>query len=174
MLANHGRFVTPHLMKEVVDPKTMEIVHIFQDPELGKHMKVKDPELFDVARAGMYLVINGPEGTGRNAFTKTSYNAAGKSGTAQIVSIKQGEKYNAQSLRAEHRDNALFVAFAPYKRPRILVGLILENEGGGSRIAAPVVRKLMDRYFELYPNGYEGEKHAKEVTFGLGGTVQLR
>lgn len=174
MLANHGRFVTPHLMKDVVDPKTMSITHIFKDPEESRRLKVKDKSYFDVARAGMYLVVNGPEGTGRRAFTGTPYKAAGKSGTAQIVSIKQGEKYNANNLKAEHRDNALFVAFAPYYRPRILVGIILENEGGGSSVGAPVVRKLMDRYFELYPEGYEGEKRVKSIKFGMGGTVEMR
>lgn len=174
MLANHGRFVTPHLLKDIVDPKTMGIARIFDDPLLGETLKVKDKSYFDVARAGMYLVVNGPEGTGRKAFTGTTYKAAGKSGTAQIVSIKQGEKYNANALKTEHRDNALFVAFAPYYRPRILVGIILENEGGGSSVGAPVVRKLMDRYFELYPNGYEGEKVSKSIKFGMGGTVEVR
>lgn len=174
MLANHGRFVTPHLMKEVVDPKSMKIVHIFNDPEHNRRLKVKDQSFFDVARAGMYLVVNGPEGTGRHAFNGTKYKAAGKSGTAQLVTIKQGEKYNAEALKEEHRDNALFVAFAPFHRPRILVSIILENQGGGSSVAAPIVRKLMDRYFELYPDGYEGEKNPVQVKFGLGGTVELR
>lgn len=174
MLANHGRFVTPHLLKEVVDPKTMSITQIFEDPLVGTHMKVTDPSYFDVARAGMYLVVNGPEGTGRRAFYGTKYKAAGKSGTAQVVAIKQGEKYDAKSLKEEHRDNALFVAFAPYYRPRILVGVILENAGGGSAVAAPVARKIMDRYFELYPGGYKGEKEAKTFKFGMGGTVEVR
>lgn len=174
MLANHGRFVTPHLMKDVVDPKTTKIVHIFEDKLQGQRLEVKDQSYFDVARAGMYLVINGPEGTGRRAFAGTTYKAAGKSGTAQVVSIKQGEKYDAKALRAEHRDNALFVAFAPYHRPRILVGIILENEGGGSSRAAPLVRKLMDRYFELYPSGYMGEKQGQTFKFGLAGTVEIK
>ena len=174
MLANHGRFVTPHLLKEIVDPKSLNILSIFHDPEMGRRLEVKDQSYFDVARAGMYLVINGKEGTGRNAFNGTTYKAAGKSGTAQVVNIGQGEKYDASKLRQELRDNALFVAFAPYHRPRILVGIILENQGGGSSVAAPVVRKLMDRYFELYPDGYEGEKVPQRVKFGRGGFVTLQ
>lgn len=174
MLANHGRFVTPHLMKDIIDPKTNAITKIFQDPEQGKVLEVKDKNFFDIARAGMYLVINGPEGTGRRAFAGTKYKAAGKSGTAQIVSIKQGEKYNANSLKVEHRDNALFVAFAPFYRPRILAAIILENEGGGSSKGAPLIRKIMDRYFELYPDGYMGEKVSHTQKFGMGGTVEIR
>lgn len=136
---------------------------------------VRDPAYWDVARAGMYLVVNGPEGTGRRAFYGAKYKAAGKSGTAQLVAIRQGEKYNAASLKAEHRDNALFVAFAPYKHPRILVALILENEGGGSAKAAPIARKMIDKYLvELYPNGYMGESTGVTEKFGLGGTVTVQ
>lgn len=174
MIANHGRFVTPHLLKEVVDPETQKIINIFEDPENGRRLEVKDQSYFDTARIGMYLVINGKEGTGRRAFKDTTYKAAGKSGTAQVFSLGQDERYDAQKVRKELRDNALFVAFAPYYRPRILVGIILENQGGGSAVAAPVVRKLMDRYFELYPSGYEGEKEPQEMSFGLGGSTILQ
>lgn len=174
MLANHGRFVTPHFLKDIDDPGNSRILKTFVDPENNKVMEVKDRSYFDIARAGMYLVVNGPEGTGRRAFYGTKYKAAGKSGTAQIIAIKQGEKYNAANIKHEHRDNALFVAFAPYYRPRIVVATILENAGGGSAVAAPVVRKMMDRYFELYPNGYMGEKQKRSIKFGMGGTVDVQ
>ncbi len=144
-------------------------------PLLNEVFEVKDPSYWEAARAGMYLVVNGPEGTGRRAFNGAAYKAAGKSGTAQLVSIKQGEKYNASALKVEHRDNALFVAFAPYKHPRILVALILENEGGGSAKAAPIARKLIDKYLlELYPGGYMGESTGVTQKFGLGGTVVVQ
>lgn len=146
-----------------------------EHPLLNQVFEVKDPSYWDVARAGMYLVVNGPEGTGRRAFNGAKYKAAGKSGTAQLVSIKQGEKYNASALKVEHRDNALFVAFAPFKHPRILVVLILENEGGGSAKAAPIARKLIDKYLlELYPGGYMGENPGVTQKFGLGGTVVVQ
>ena len=75
----------------------------------------------------------------------------------------------------EHRDNALFVAFAPFLKPRILVAVILENAGGGSRMAAPLVRKILDHYLlDLYPGGYMGEKEIKYVKFGMGGTVGVQ
>ena len=95
----------------------------------------------------MCRVINGKEGTGRNAFRDTKYTACGKSGTAQIVSIKQDAKYNASALKEEHRDNALFVAFAPKEEPEVLVAIIAENIGGGSKQAAPMARALLDDYF---------------------------
>ncbi len=88
---------------------------------------------------------------------------------------KQGEKYNASKLKVEHRDNALFVAYAPFKKPRILVAVILENEGGGSTKAAPIARSMIDKYLiDLYPNGYMGDPDPQVVKFGMGGTVLLQ
>ena len=173
-LANYGVTKTPHLLKEMVDPNSSEVTP-YQQEEPVDNMKVTNRKFYEDCRTGMYLVVNGPEGTGRRAFYGAKYKAAGKSGTAQVVSIKQGEKYNASKLKLEHRDNALFVAYAPFIHPRILVAIILENEGGGSTKAAPVARAIIDKYLlDLYPNGYMGEKEPQVVKFGMGGTAILQ
>ncbi len=174
ILANKGEVKTPHLLKMAIDP-TDNIIKPYEQKEDPSEIKLSDKSYWDSCRTGMYLVVNGPEGTGRRAFFGAKYKAAGKSGTAQVVSIKQGEKYDASKLRVEHRDNALFVAFAPFFKPRILVAVILENEGGGSTKAAPIARKIIDKYLlELYPNGYMGETNPQTVKFGMGGTVVLQ
>ena len=175
-LANRGEVKTPHLLHEITTPAAKETSkRSYEDPADPKELVLKDPNYWDVCRTGMYLVVNGPEGTGRRAFEGARYKAAGKSGTAQVVAIKQGEKYDAARLKMEHRDNALFVAFAPFLKPRILVAVILENAGGGSRMAAPLVRKILDHYLlDLYPGGYMGEKEIKYVKFGMGGTVGVQ
>ncbi len=175
-LANRGHVKTPHLLHEITDPSAPNLKpRSYDDPADPAIFEVKDPKYWDVCRTGMYLVVNGPEGTGRRAFQGAKYKAAGKSGTAQVVAIKQGEKYNASRLKAEHRDNAWFVSFAPFLKPRILVVAILENAGGGSRFAAPLVRKIIDHYLlDLYPNGYMGEKEPRYEKFGLGGTVGVQ
>lgn len=173
-LANYGVTRTPHLLKSYTDPVT-GLESDYEQKESPDMLKVKDPKYYETCRTGMYLVVNGPEGTGRRAFFGAKYKAAGKSGTAQVVSIKQGEKYNASRLKVEHRDNALFVAYAPFKHPRILVAVILENEGGGSTKAAPVARAMIDKYLlDLYPNGYMGDPNPEVVKFGMGGTVVLQ
>jgi len=173
-LANYGVTTTPHLLKDVTDPLTQNRTP-YEQKEPIDSLKVTDPKYYEACRIGMYLVVNGPEGTGRRAFFGAKYKAAGKSGTAQVVSIKQGEKYNASKLKLEHRDNALFVAYAPFKKPRILVAVILENEGGGSTKAAPVARSIIDKYLlDLYPNGYMGDPEPQIVKFGMGGTVILQ
>jgi len=109
-------------------------------------LKTKSDSYWQVAREGMWRVINGHEGTGRRAFANTPYVAAGKSGTAQVVNMKENQVYNAKAMKVEHRDNALFVAFAPYETPKAVVALVLENAGGGSTNAAPVARQMLDAY----------------------------
>lgn len=174
ILANKGEIKPPHLLKMALDPVDNKADPYVQTEE-PKFFEVNDHSYFDHCRSGMYLVVNGPEGTGRRAFFGAKYKAAGKSGTAQVVSIKQGERYDASKLKVEHRDNALFVAYAPFFKPRILVAVILENEGGGSTKAAPIARKMIDKYLlDLYPNGYMGEPNPKLVKFGMGGTVVLQ
>lgn len=174
-LANYGEKRTPHLMRNIVDPSKPAEELDYVSEEEPPVFEVNDPNYWDVCRAGMYLVVNGPEGTGRRAFFGAKYKAAGKSGTAQVVSVKQGEKYNAAKLKVEHRDNALFVAYAPFVHPRILVGVILENAGGGSAKAAPVARAIIDKYLlELYPGGYMGESTPHMMKFGIGGTVMVQ
>ena len=76
-----------------------------------------------------------------------SYHVAGKSGTAQVFSLKENEKYDASGLKKELHDHGWFTAFAPYENPQLIVTVILENAGGGSSNAAPLVRNIMDYYF---------------------------
>lgn len=83
------------------------------------------------------------------AFKGARYDAAGKSGTAQLIAKKQDEKYDAEATKERQRNNAMFVAFAPYENPEIVVAVVVENvlEGGGGFNAAPVARQVMDQYF---------------------------
>ena len=143
ILTQHGHNVIPHLLKSVREGDGHQ--EPFREPT-DQVLVVKDDSYWKVAMEGMYRVINGAEGTGRKAFANTPYKAAGKSGTAQVIGMKQDQKYDAHRLKEEHRDNALFVAFAPYEDPKAVVTLILENAGGGSTQAAPVVRQILDAY----------------------------
>ena len=79
------------------------------------------------------------------------YRMAGKSGTAQVVEIKQGQAYDADELDEYNRKHAWFIAFAPADDPAIAVSVLVENGGGGSSVAAPVVRKVLDAYLSDMP-----------------------
>ena len=74
------------------------------------------------------------------------YRMAGKSGTAQVVEIPQGEEYDGEALEERQRKHAWFMAFAPLEAPKIALAVLLENGGGGSQMAAPVARAVVDAW----------------------------
>jgi penicillin-binding protein 2 len=88
-----------------------------------------------------------PRGSARGSWQGTAYSVAGKTGTAQVINIAQGERYREEDIDERLRDHGLFVAYAPADAPRIALGVVIENGGGGSRAAAPVARKILDAYF---------------------------
>lgn len=160
ILISKGKNVIPHFAINYDDLAKPVFDANHPDEQFSPHpetaIRVNSQSFYDLAMKGMHMVINGPEGTARRAFAGTPYKAAGKSGTGQIVAIKQDGRYNAAALKKEHRDNALFVAFAPYDKPQAIVVVILENAGGGSSKAAPVARQMLDEY--LLPNDkWKGE-----------------
>lgn len=104
-------------------------------------MKTSDWEL---AEEGMHLVATGSRGTARRAFYGAKYEAAVKSGTAQVYGLKEGEKYNASEIAEHLRDHALLMGFAPLKDPKLIVAMVLENAGGGSGVGGPIAREIFD------------------------------
>ena len=85
------------------------------------------------------------EGTGARAFAGAEYVSGGKTGTAQVFSLK-GAEYKAHKLKQELRDHALFIAFAPADKPKIALAVLVENGGFGAQSAAPIARMVMDYY----------------------------
>ncbi len=110
-------------------------------------IEFKQPENVDIVLNAMHDVVSGKEGGARHAFAGTHYDSAGKTGTAQLISIAQDEEYDASKIDERLRDNAMYVGFAPFNNPEISVTVVLENVGGGSKNAAPVARQVMDFYF---------------------------
>tara|TARA_R110002095_G_scaffold124984_2_gene108491 strand:- start:1366 stop:1695 length:330 start_codon:yes stop_codon:yes gene_type:complete len=96
-------------------------------------------------------VVHYRRGTAHKISQGLSYHIAGKTGTAQVVGIKQDEEYDAEMVAKRNRDHALFIAFAPVENPKIAISVIVENGEHGSSIAAPVARKFIDAYMSYYP-----------------------
>ncbi|MFF7062811.1 penicillin-binding protein 2 [Pseudomonas sp. NPDC008258] len=145
LIANKGVWNRPHLAKTIegqppVDENPME------------NIVLRDKSDWAKVTHGMEQVMHGARGTARKAAAGAQYRIAGKSGTAQVVAIKQGEKYDRNKLQERHRDHALFVAFAPADDPKIVVSVMVENGESGSGVAAPVVRQIMDAWL-LDENG---------------------
>ena len=142
ILVNNGKVNTPHLMKAIEGAELSP----YKDPLIYPDISEPKQNYWDAAKRGMYNVVNSAAGSGRKAFAGANYRVAGKSGTAQVFSLKENEKYNAAELKKELHDHAWFTSYAPYENPRLVVTVILENAGGGSSNAAPLARKVMDYY----------------------------
>jgi len=113
-------------------------------------IKVSDSN-WDYVHHAMQEVVHGLRGTARIINRDLDYHIAGKTGTAQVIGIKQDEEYDAETVAKRNRDHALFIAFAPVEDPQIAVSVIVENGEHGSSTAAPVARKLIDAYMNYYP-----------------------
>ena len=142
ILASDGKVFKPHLVQEVVDPKTGKQTPV--EPAPQKQLAFK-PEYFDYIKGSMEAVVK-PGGTAWRLGQGLSYRLAGKTGTAQVVQIKQGAKYNAAALAEQHRDHSWFIAFAPAEKPTIALAVIVENAGFGAAAAAPLARGVIDYY----------------------------
>jgi penicillin-binding protein 2 len=142
-LVNGGAIYRPHLLSHVDNPHSGERRDL--EPELLRkvHMRPENVAFIKRALAGVIQ-----EGTAANAFAKVSYTVGGKTGTAQVIAIKQNEKYEEAKVAERHRDHSLFVAFAPVDSPRIALAVVVENGGFGARAAAPLARTVLD-YFML-------------------------
>jgi penicillin-binding protein 2 len=105
------------------------------------------PEHWQLVQDAMVGVAAEPRGTARTQMDGVEYQVAGKTGTAQVITIAQDERYREEDIDPRQRDHGLFVAFAPADAPRIALAVIVENGGGGARAAAPVARKVFDAYF---------------------------
>jgi penicillin-binding protein 2 len=121
-------------------------------------------QYWDQVIDGMKGVVHGPRGTARQAVAHLSYLMAGKTGTAQVVGMKQNEKYDITKVAKLRRDHALFIAFAPADDPRIAVGVLVENGGHGSSRAAPVARQVIDAYLADYLRAQQAPENAVDET----------
>ncbi|MBC3421067.1 MULTISPECIES: penicillin-binding protein 2 [unclassified Pseudomonas] len=145
LIANKGKWNRPHLAKTIEGKQPV-------DENPVEDIVLRDKNDWARVTHGMEQVMHGARGTARKAALGSQYRIAGKSGTAQVVAIKQGEKYDRNKLQERHRDHALFVAFAPAEDPKIVVSVMVENGESGSGVAAPVVRQVMDAWL-LDENG---------------------
>lgn len=163
-LANNGVVYQPHLVKEVLDFGARKITRINPNPERQIPFKVDN---FEYVKRAMEKVLK-PGGTAHRIGGGLAYTMGGKTGTAQVVQIKQGGRYNAAALREQHRDHAWFISFAPLEKPEIAIAVILENGGWGA-YAAPLAREMTDFYMlhvkpQQFSDGLESDSAKTETT----------
>lgn len=139
MIANDGVKMRPHLVKEITDIVTRESRETIKEIKAEYAAKPENIAVIKKALVGVNV-----EGTGANAFRGAPYVAAGKTGTAQVFTVKQNEKYNAARTAERLRDHALYMAYAPADKPSIALALVVENAGFGGAAAAPIARRVFD------------------------------
>src|SRR3954469_17640022 len=143
-----GARMKPHLVREVVDVTTKE-GKLVQPQQVGQ-LTAKPENLAVIRRA---LVGVNIEGTSAAAFKGAGYTSGGKTGTAQVITIAQNQKYNASQMDERHRDHALYMAYAPAEDPKIALAMVVENAGFGGANSAPIARRIFDYWLMgLYPN----------------------
>lgn len=173
ILANKGVAMRPHLVSAAVDAKTLVTT---PTPAIVSDRITLDKGNVEIVNLGM-IDVTLPGGTAASVGANAGYSIAAKTGTAQVIGIKQNEKYNEKLVNERHRDHALFVAYAPAEDPQIALAVIVENGGHGGSAAGPIARKVMDYYLLgklpvvetpkaeaiANPNGVEGTAPASAI-----------
>jgi penicillin-binding protein 2 len=142
VLANKGKWMTPRLLLYSNDEQLMDIPQKFQSD-----IQLNDEANWDKMHFAMQEVLYGKHGTAWRSAIGAPYRFAGKTGTSQVAKIKRDENGEPLDDVPEHlKDHALFIAFAPVENPKIALAVVVENGGGGSSVAAPIARELLDEY----------------------------
>jgi len=153
VLANKGKWQQPKFVStiEIADIPNQGLQDLEEKlpnykPDSGKDIELADASNWDRMIAAMEQVVHGKRGTARGSSKGITYRMAGKTGTAQVVGIKQDDEYDSDELAERNRDHALFVGFAPVEDPQIAIAVIVENGEGGGSVAAPVARAVADAF----------------------------
>jgi penicillin-binding protein 2 len=141
-LANGGTPVHPRLLKGVQDGRTHEVRDV--PSRNGQSLGIK-PENLKFITAAMVDVTR-PGGTAARASQGATYAIAAKTGTAQVIGMKQDQKYDEKRVKEQFRDHALFIAYAPADDPKLAMAILVENGGHGGDTAAPMARQVFDYY----------------------------
>ncbi|MGH1471741.1 MAG: penicillin-binding protein 2 [Cellvibrionaceae bacterium] len=163
-MAMRGELRAPRIVSDIIPPRLLEVksalqvaaeessLHRISNNVVEAHfpmskLEVKE-EHWDYVHSAMEQVIHGKKGTARRISHGIGYRMAGKTGTAQVISMGQDEKYDAEALKERQRDQALFIGFAPVENPQIAIAVLVENSGHGGEQSAPVARVVLDAYFD--------------------------
>ena len=146
-LVNNGLKMKPHLVREVMDVETKSATPVAKEPIGQLPLTAENLDFIRKTLVGVNI-----EGTSASSFAGAPYTSGGKTGTAQVFTVKQNEKYNAARIDERLRDHALFMAYAPAEEPRIVLAMVVENAGFGAQNAAPIARRVFDFVIQgLYP-----------------------
>jgi penicillin-binding protein 2 len=144
-IAERGKIIAvPRLVAAMRAPGSSTVVA--RNPTFGKPLNIATDEQWDVIYDGMVGAVTQPGATAYLAFLGARYKLGGKTGTAQVVTVKQTESTKHQDADVRKREHAWFIAFAPVDDPKIAISVLVENGGFGGSTAGPIARKVLDTY----------------------------
>jgi len=144
IIANRGTAFQPHFVKQITNNQTETTRDL---PKKKLYTIDHQPQNMDLVHQALFEVTQ-PGGTAARAASGSEYQFAGKTGTSQVIGIKQNERYKEELVAKQHRDHAVFIAYAPTEHPTIALAVLVENGGSGGSTAAPIARQVLD-YFLL-------------------------
>ena len=150
ILAMRGVHIKPKVARAIRAHNADELTLL--SGETAESLPVINKKHWESVIDSMVEVTKGRKGTARLLGKTLPFNVAGKTGTAQVFGIKQNQKYDAETLEKKLQDHALFVGFAPAENPEFVVVVVAENGGSGSKVAAPMAKKMIEQYFRLVAN----------------------
>lgn len=169
ILANNGVAMKPRLVSHIEDAQTGKKQII--SPVIQDRIEL-NPNNVEIVKRGM-IDVTLPGGTAASIGANAGYSIAAKTGTAQVIGIKQNEKYNESAINERHLDHALFIAYAPAEDPTIALAVIVENGRHGGSTAGPIARKVMDYYLLGKLPATESTKENKKLTGNTATTTPV-
>ena len=142
IIANNGKIFTPQILG--ASQGEQGLLQIPADDNMP--IVLSNKHHWRIVQQGMWQVVNQRGGTAYNVFKGAHYQSAGKTGTAQVIGMAEDVKYDASKINERHRDNAMYVGYAPFDKPEIAIAVAIENAGGGGSNAAPIARAVLDAY----------------------------
>ena len=151
IIANYGKVIMPHFIDSLSNDNGV-VIKKYQ--EVSYNLPIKR-SLFEFIHTAMRNVVE--NGTAKNALPDLKYVMAGKTGTAQVVALKENRESKYEGNK--YKDHSWFIAFAPENKPEIVVAVIVENGGWGASAAAPLARKVIDEYLLNKDNNIKTMPH---------------
>jgi penicillin-binding protein 2 len=160
-IAERGKIIAlPRLVAATRAPGSVTVVP--RSSTFAKPVDIATDEQWSVIYDGMIGAVTQPGATAYLAFRGALYKLAGKTGTAQVVTVKQTESTKHQDADVRKREHAWFIAFAPVDDPKIAISVLIENGGFGGSTAGPIARKVLDTYL-LADEAAEPKKNLSEL-----------
>ncbi|MGH8274523.1 MAG: penicillin-binding transpeptidase domain-containing protein, partial [Gammaproteobacteria bacterium] len=148
-IAAHGKRMRPHILEASVNSTTGKLTRV--KPDLLHTVKLPDPSYWNYIVNAMHQVIASPRGTAHSIAAGLKYPMAGKTGSAQVVSIYHAATVKEKNIPFEHRVNGLFIAFSPLVHPEIAVAVVVQHGGEGAHSAAPIARAIITTWLKKHP-----------------------